>query len=148
MKKGAGIHYENEENKKSYLKSYLAHERKEEDDDDDEASYSMQSPGKQPQHPSNQEKSKAARPSSAPIDRLATSFQKSGDLSTKAALACPDAIVLAPACAAENQQQRPSSATPVAELLREFRLRPARSLPILHQILAATFDKPCVWVDR
>jgi hypothetical protein len=143
VKKGAGIHYENEGNEESYL----VQERKEEDDDDDDTSYSMHPPRKHPLSPRNQEKSKTARPSSAPIDRLAASFQKSGDLSTRAALAYPDAIVLAPAFA-ENQQQRPSSAKPVAELLREFRLRPALSLPILHQIISATFDNPCVWVDK
>ena len=144
MKKGAGVHYENEGNEESYL----VHERKEEDDDDDDDSYSMQPPRKSPLSPRNQEKAKTVRPSSAPIDRLAASFFKPGDVNTRAALAHPGAIVLAAPAFPENQQQRPSSAKPVTELLREFRLRPALSLPILHQIIAATFDNPCVRVDK
>lgn len=145
VKKGAGIHYENEGNEDSFLFQNLKGEEDEEDEED--ATYSLQSPSKLIASPRNRGQAALSGRPTATIDRLAHSLQRKVEPSTLVDNMYPGAIVLPPTCA-ETHHVRPSTAKPATEFLRDFRVRPASSLPILHQILAATFDTPCVWVDR
>ena len=116
-------------------------------EDQEDAIFSPQSPRKYAVSPRKAEA--GLRPSSAPIDRVVATLQmqKPEDMSTRVAKMYPGAIVL-PRTFTDAPHHRVGSTKPVAEILREFRLRPAACLPILHHIIVATFDTPCIWVDR